>query len=75
MVYSFSIEYKSTKVFGNADGLSRLPTRPDLSFDRQNHGKINIIELVHEEKLDNLPVKASDIAVKTSKDPVLKLSK
>ena len=51
------------------DGCSRLPTRPDLSFDRQN---INVIELVQEENLDNLPVKASDIATETSKDPVLK---
>ena len=72
MLFIFSIEYKSTKVLGNADRLSRLPTGPDLSFDRQNHGNINIIELVHAEKLDNLPVKASDIAVETSKDPVLK---
>ena len=72
MGYSFSIEYKNTAVFGNADGLSRLPTGPDLCFDKQNHGDINVIELVHEEKLDDLPVKASDIATATSKDPVLK---
>ena len=72
MGYSFTIEYKNTNVFGNADGLSRLPTGPDLSFDRQNHGNINIIELIQEEKLDDLPVKASDIATETSKDPVLK---
>jgi len=39
---------------------------------KQNHGDINVIELVHEEKLDDLPVKASDIATATSKDPILK---
>jgi len=72
MGYSFSIEYKSTKVFGNTDGLSRLPTGPDLFFDGQNHGNVNITESVNEEKLDDLPVKPSDIAIGTSKDPVLK---
>ena len=27
--YSFDIEYKSTKIFDNVDGLSRLPVGPD----------------------------------------------
>jgi len=68
-IFSWTQEHQSV---GNADGLSCLPIRPDLCFDGQNHGNINVIESVQEEKLDNLPVKASDIAVQTSKNPVLK---
>jgi len=29
MGYSFNIEYKSTKLFGNGDGLSHLSAGPD----------------------------------------------
>ena len=72
MGYSFEIQYKSTKVFGNADGLSRLPVGPDICFDRQNHGKVNVTELLQMEKLEELPVTASDLATETTKDPVLK---
>ena len=72
MGYSFHIEYKSTAVFGNADGLSRLPAGPDRCFDRQNYGKINMTELLQVEKLEKLPVKASDLATETNRDPVLK---
>ena len=72
MGYSFHIEYKSTAVFGNADGLSRLPAGPDRYFDRQNYGKINMTELLQVEKLEELPVKASDLAAETNRDPVLK---
>ena len=59
-------------VFGNADGLSWLPAGPDQCFDRQNYGKINMTELLQVEKLEELPVKASDLATETNRDPVLK---
>ena len=57
MGYFYDIEYKSTNIFGNADGLSRLPVGPDQCFDRQNYGRINVIELLQVEKLEELPVK------------------
>ena len=41
MGYSFYIEYKSTKIFGKADGLSHLPVEPNTDYS-----KINVIELV-----------------------------
>ena len=72
MGYSFNIEYKSTKMFGNADGLSRLPVGPDQYFDRQNYGRVNVTALLQVEKLEELPIKASDLASETNKDPILK---
>ena len=72
MGYSFEIEYKSIKIFGNADGLSRLPVGRDRGFDTQNYGKINVTELLQVEKLEELPVKASDLATETNKDLILK---
>jgi len=44
MGYSFSIEYKNTAVFGNADELLQIPMGPNLCFNKQNHGDINAIE-------------------------------
>ena len=72
MGYSYDIEYKSNKTFGNADGLLRLPVGPDQCFDRQNYGRINVVKLLQVEKLEELPVKASNLATETSKDPILK---
>ena len=71
MGYSFHIEYKSNVVFGNADGLSRLPAGPDRCFDRQNYGRINVTELLQVEKLGELPVKASDQAAKQTETQYL----
>ena len=41
MGYSFDIQSKSTKVFGNTNGLSCLPVGPDQCFGRQSRGKVN----------------------------------
>ena len=52
--------------------MSRLPVGPDQDFDTQNYGKINGTELLQVEKLEELPVNASDLGTETNKDPILK---
>jgi len=55
--YWWDIHFQLNTRTKNAHGLSWLPTGPDLRFDKQNHGDINVIALVNEEKLDDLHVK------------------
>jgi len=71
MGYTYNIEYCSTKNFGQADGLSRLPIGPDLTFDKQDPGDIHIISSIQQELQRNLPVRAAQVAEATRKDPIL----
>lgn len=71
MGYVFNIEYRSTSDFGQADGLSRLPIGPDLQFDKQDPGENRVIALIRKELQSQIPVRASQIAQSTRKDPIL----
>lgn len=71
MGYSFNIQYRSTNNFGQADGLSRLPIGPDAEFDKEDSTESHTIDLVQCEHLFELPLRASDIARATRRDPIL----
>jgi hypothetical protein len=71
MGYSYDIEYRSTHDFGQADGLSRLPIGPDILFDQQDPGETRVIASIQQELQQELPIRASDVAQATRKDPVL----
>jgi transposase InsO family protein len=71
MGYSYDIEYRSTHNFGQADGLSRLPVGPDIQFDNQDPGETQLIALIQQELQKDLPIRASQVAHATRKDPIL----
>jgi len=71
MGYSYNIEYRSTNDFGQADGLSRLPTGPDIQFDREDTTESQTVALIQHELQKDLPVRASQIAEATRKEHVL----
>ncbi|CAF3948225.1 unnamed protein product [Rotaria sp. Silwood2] len=68
MGYTYKIEYRSTNDFGQADGLSRLPTGPDKIFDNQDPAEVQVIASIQEEFQKELPLRASQIAQATQKD-------
>ena len=71
MGYSFDIEYKNTREFGNADGLSQLPVGPDVVFDSQDPGNICAVHNAQQELLQNLQITANDIVKSTHTNSVL----
>ncbi|VDD92903.1 unnamed protein product, partial [Enterobius vermicularis] len=66
MNYTFKIEYRPTRQFGQADGLSRLPHGFDCSFDETQLASENQVN-----QLLGKPVTAKDIAEETQKDKLL----
>ena len=66
MNYTFKIEYRLTRQFGQADGLSRLPHGFDCSFDETQLASENQVN-----QLLGKPVTAKDIAEETQKDKLL----
>ena len=63
--HTYSIEYKGTKWHVNADSLSRLPIEGEEDQDAAATFLFNV------PFIDELPIMASDIAERTSKDSVL----
>ncbi|XP_014676701.1 PREDICTED: uncharacterized protein K02A2.6-like [Priapulus caudatus] len=72
MSYQYDICYKPSAQHGNADGLSRLPMGPDVSFDKQEEEEN--IEIAHAimDELESSPLKAQDVKVELHKDSRLK---
>ena len=68
--YTYDIQYKPTAKHGNADTLSRLLI-PEDQQDEQDHSESSELNLIHAVQLEQLPLKAIDIAKATEKDPVL----
>ena len=60
MAYQFDIQYKSTKDYGNADGLSRLSTPTDADFDQFEKRENAEILCNIEEAIDGLPIAFED---------------
>ncbi|XP_060063528.1 uncharacterized protein K02A2.6-like [Ylistrum balloti] len=67
--YTYSIQYKNTKLHGNADGLSRLPLK---SARTQSEREIlDESHLFQVSQIETLPVSASDIVKGIRKSPTL----
>lgn len=68
MNFDYTIEYRSTKDFGNADGLSRLPCR-ESGVDDPGEQEIYQIQ---QETIASLPITAKSIATNTEDDLLLR---
>uniref|UniRef100_A0A5S6QI20 Reverse transcriptase/retrotransposon-derived protein RNase H-like domain-containing protein n=1 Tax=Trichuris muris TaxID=70415 RepID=A0A5S6QI20_TRIMR len=64
MAYTFTIRYKPTAEYGNADGLSRLPAGPDFEFDSQ----VDVYNTIQVNADDGLPMQAFQLAKATAQD-------
>ena len=71
MGYTFTIEYRETSKFGQADGLSRLPLTSKELFDVQDMGMSGVVYQIQVENLENTPVSANDVKKATDRDPIL----
>ncbi|XP_055331222.1 uncharacterized protein K02A2.6-like [Paramacrobiotus metropolitanus] len=71
MGYTFSIEYRRTEEFGQADGLSRLPLHSTQLEKYPNLGMDNVVSALHVESAENIPVSVEDIARETAADAEL----
>ncbi|XP_055347368.1 uncharacterized protein K02A2.6-like [Paramacrobiotus metropolitanus] len=71
MGYTFSIEYRRTEEFGQADGLSRLPLHSTQLEKYPNLGMDNVASALHVESAENIPVSVEDIARETAADAEL----
>lgn len=64
--YSYTIQFRSTHAHSNADSLSRLPLPAEEAVGNpEDPTMINLMQIA------SLPVRASDIAKATCKDPIL----
>ncbi|BET03530.1 Integrase core domain [Nesidiocoris tenuis] len=71
MSYQYTIRYRSTKMHGNADALSRLPAGEDTDFDKTEES-CYWLGAEYQEQLGNFPIKACKVAEETQKDILLK---
>ena len=65
--FNYKIEYKNTKLHGNADGLSRLP----LEIEKEEEETVDPVGLFYATQFDPLPVTAEKVKRETQRDPTL----
>jgi hypothetical protein len=68
MGYQYDIRFKPTKEHGNADGLSRLPTGPDKTFDEQEANDNTEISHAVQEDINSSMMNATLIRKETQED-------
>ena len=64
--YNYNIEFKGTKRHANANSLSRLPMEEEADSGSEVAATMFKVSFI-----DSLPITASDIAVATTKDPII----
>ena len=64
--YTYEIQYKPTAKHGNADALSSLPASDD-----QDYSLASELNCIHSLKLEQLPLRATNVAQATEVDAVL----
>jgi len=68
--YTYTIDYKPTREYGNADCLSRLPQETDPKFE--NFQALEpIVNLIQETQLNCLPLYAERVKEETEKNALL----
>ena len=65
--YDYTIEYRNTKVHGNADGRSRLPHEREIG----NEEMVDPVGVFNLMQFDPLPVIVDNVRRETQRDPVL----
>ncbi len=65
--YSYEIQFKPTAQHGNADCLSRLPCGRDRQFEEQETYESVVCQL-QDQKIQQLPIQAEEIATRTRED-------
>ena len=66
--YDYEVQYIPSTQHGNADALSRLPLE---HYDDGENEEEEIVCVIEEQQLDNLPLKGKDITEAIKQDPVL----
>lgn len=66
-LFQFDIKYRKSELHGNADCLSRLPSKSQDLFSMDD------VSLFQLNQLDTMPMKVEDIARATQEDPELKV--
>ena len=70
--YDYLIEYRQSTKHGNADALSRLPSGPDLAFDKKEGGEdMDSIFTIKTISRQIRPTDARLVAKESAKDPVV----